>query len=67
MRRSEAANHVRIARLGSLMSITLTGGFRLASLAGARGLRPYIRHFFPRRRILEVKARPWQALKVGSG
>ena len=34
---------------------------------GGRGVRPYIRHFFPRRRILEVKARPWQALKVGSG
>lgn len=36
----------------------------------ARGLalhRMNRHHFLPSRRILEVKARPWQALKVGVG
>jgi len=31
------------------------------------GVRPYTSYLLPRRRILEVKARPWQEVNVGSG
>ena len=41
---------------------------RHASLGGAdEGVRPYTSYLRPSRRILEVKALPWQAVKVGMG
>src|ERR1700757_124313 len=41
---------------------------RLASLGGVdEGVRPYTSYLRPSRRILDVKALPWQAVKVGVG
>ena len=41
---------------------------RLALLGGAdEGVRPYTNYLRPSKRILDVKALPWQAVKVGFG